>query len=302
MTNIQPFEALDNSTPSDTPKVPDGWAKVPHSVARDSTISRDARLLWVILEGRQGQHAHARVGLKVLAADMGVSTRSVRTWLTELTTVGLLSVKRTGRTNMYTALKQVERGQQLPIRVEACFHSTEQETLRNKKAGQAFSLPLAWLPPSPRSLEATTHTRSDNLKPAAASSHSLQIELFLNGLGQYFPQIPAPNRRVSETLAALFSKGWQAPELIAELRESITNPQAGAGLIVTELERLAAMPRQESHTATLTRTRAERQLEELQEAWGVGIPQQELEQEQAFYETAQEGLRKCREAIGRKAN
>ena len=304
MSKIQQPRAVSNSATPKAPQIPNGWAQVPHSVARDSTLSPPARLLWVILEGRQGQHTHARVGLKVLAADMGANSRSVKRWLVELTAAGLLSVKRTGRTNMYTALKQAERGQQLPIRGDIGVPSTEQETLRKKKAGQPpIGLTLACFDSSPYESQSTTAPRRnqrENLQPAAADFHSLEIELFLNTAGQHFPQIPEVTRKVSEALGTLFGMGWQSPGLIAELQKSITNPQAGAGLFVTELERLAAIPRQESYTATHTPTKAEHQLEELEQAWGVGLAQQELEKEQAFYETAQEGVRKCREAIGRK--
>jgi len=82
--------------------------------------------------------------------------------------------------------------------------------------------------------------------------------------------------------------GWQSPGLIAELQKSITNPQAGAGLFVTELERLATIPRQESYTATHTPTRAEHQLKELEQVWGVPIaPQEQTDQ---FEENSQEWI------------
>jgi hypothetical protein len=279
MSKIQQARAVGNSATPEAPQIPDGWAQVPHSVARDSTVSPAARLLWVILEGRQGQRAHARVGLRVLAADMGADSRSVKRWLVELTAAGLLSIKRTGRTNMYTVLKQVEIGQQRPIRGDTCVPSTEQETLRKKKAGHIPAIGTE------------RHAQRDTLEPAAALVHSLEIELFLNAAGQYFPQIPGATRKVAETLGALFGKGWGTQELIKELQRSITNPQAGAGLIVTELERLAATPRQESYTATHTPTKATHQYEELEEAWGTVEPQEQADQ---YEENSQEWIETIR--------
>jgi hypothetical protein len=276
MSKIQQPRAVSNSATPKDPQIPNGWAKVPHSVARDSTLTMQARLLWVILEGRQGQHTHARVSLKVLAADMGASKSSVKRWLIELTQAGLLTIKHTGRTSMYTALKQVERARQRPIRELTGEPSTEQETLRKKKAGQPpIGLALVCLTDSPREPQGTTAPRRK------------QIELFLNTAGQHFPQIPGVTRKVSKALGTLFGMGWQSPELIAELQKSITNPQAGAGLFVTELERLAAIPRQESYTATHTATKAEHQYEELEEVWGQGTPQEQTDQ---FEENSQEWI------------
>jgi len=197
MSKIQQPRAVSNSATPKAPQIPNGWAQVPHSVARDSTLSPPARLLWVILEGRQGQHTHARVSLKVLAADMGASKSSVKRWLIELTQAGLLTIKHTGRTSMYTALKQVERAQQRPIRELTGEPSTEQETLRKKKAGQPpIGLALACFDSSPYESQSTTAPRrkqGENLQPAAADFHSLEIELFLNTAGQHFPQIPEVN-------------------------------------------------------------------------------------------------------------
>ena len=296
MSKIQQPRAVSNSATPKAPQIPNGWAQVPHSVARDSTLSPQARLLWVILEGRQGQHTHARVSLKVLAADMGASKSSVKRWLIELTQAGLLTIKHTGRTSMYTALKQVERAQQRPIRELTGEPSTEQETLRKKKAGQPpIGLTLACFDSSPYESQSTTAPRRkqrENLQPAAAAFESLRIGLFLDQLSTNGIQQPNQTRQVSELLAALFEEGWQEPDLIAELQKRITKPREGKGkgLTVSQLKELANTPKrkahspqQESHTAT----KAEHQLEELEEVGGTVEPQEQADQ---YEENSQEWI------------
>jgi hypothetical protein len=223
--------------------------------------------------------------------DTGKGKRSVQKWLTELKEAGLLEIKITGRASYYTALEKCETCKVVHVRGAAECMSTKQETLRKKKAGQPpIGLTLACFDSSPYESQSTTAPRRnqrENLQPAAADFHSLEIELFLNTAGQHFPQIPEVTRKVSEALGTLFGMGWQSPGLIAELQKSITNPQAGAGLFVTELERLAAIPRQESYTATHTPTKAEHQLEELEEVWETVEPQEQADQ---YEENSQEWI------------
>ena len=215
----------------------------------------------------------------MLATDLGVSTRTVITLMKSIQAKGLITVKKTGRTNYYTVLKPTPSGSRIHSRGEVGFTSTEQEVMRKKKAGHIPAIGTE------------RHAQRDTLEPAAALVHSLEIELFLNAAGQYFPQIPGATRKVAETLGALFGKGWGTQELIKELQRSITNPQAGAGLIVTELERLAATPRQESYTATHTPTKATHQYEELEEAWGTVEPQEQADQ---YEENSQEWIETIR--------
>jgi uncharacterized protein YbdZ (MbtH family) len=291
MSKIQQPQAASNSATPKATQIPNGWAKVPHSISRDPSLTMQARALWSILKSRQAQESRRRVRLVTLMQDTGTSKRSVQKWLTELKEAGLLEIKITGRASYYTALEKCETCKVVHVRGAAECMSTKQETLRKKKAGQPpIGLTLACFDSSPYESQSTTAPRrkqGENLQPAAADFHSLEIELFLNTAGQHFPQIPEVTRKVSEALGTLFGMGWQSPGLIAELQKSITNPQAGAGLFVTELERLAAIPRQESYTATHTPTRAEHQLEELEEVWGTVEPQEQADQ---YEENSQEWI------------
>ena len=287
MKNIQPEPTINNTTPNDSPSrtIPNGFAQIPHWLARDSNLSMGARLTWILLEGRQGNHAHARVGLKVLSTNLGVGTRSVKRFLSELTQADLLSIKRTGRTNIYVVLKRVERGHMSPIRGDVGVPSTEQEVIRNKKASLENNIldPLACFAETTISPRSTTPRpmRKDNLQPAAAAFESLRIGLFLDQLDTQGIQKPEQNRKISEILTALFAAGWKETDLIKELKRRITNPNARKGLTVTELQSLANTPKRLPHPAPAPisqPTRSEHQYEELEEAWVKVSPQEQADQ------------------------
>lgn len=74
-----------------------GYSIAPHEVIRDPSLSRDARLLYVDLDGRQGSGGPFRVRVETLAAEMGASDKSVRRWLDELRDRGLVVTRQTGR-------------------------------------------------------------------------------------------------------------------------------------------------------------------------------------------------------------
>lgn len=74
-----------------------GFSIAPSQVIRDATLSRDARLLYVLLDGRQGAAGRVRVLISTLAADLGASDKSVRRWLAELRDAGLIVTVSTGR-------------------------------------------------------------------------------------------------------------------------------------------------------------------------------------------------------------
>lgn len=249
---------------------PEGYAQAPHSIARDNTLTPLERLLWIILEGRQGQHQHVRVGLKVLARDLGVSTRTVITTVKSLQAERLITVKKTGRTNYYTVLKPTPSGSRLHSRGEAGFTSTEQEVMRKKKAKQVPALTTEGSP--------TRLIKSrESLRPTVtALTPPMRADMLLLSLPAQ--QRPALTNRTLEVFEKLFDMGYSEPEVLAYLKETITNPKARAGLTVETLEALSQIPHRESSTAAHTATKAEQQAQELEEVWGTVEPQEQADQ------------------------
>jgi len=267
---------------------PEGYAQAPHSIARDNTLTPLERLLWIILEGRQGQHQHVRVGLKVLARDLGVSTRTVITLMKSIQAEGLITVKKTGRTNYYTVLKPTPSGSRLHSRGEVGFTSTEQEVMRKKKAKQVPALTTEDTP-------TRLNKSRESLSPTGTALTPMRADMLLLSLPAQ--QRPALTNRTLRVFEKLFDMGYSEPEVLAHLKETITNPKARAGLTVETLEALAQIPHRESNTATETATKAEQQAQELEEVWGTVEPQEQADQ---FEENSQEWIATIRADLNKR--
>jgi biotin operon repressor len=80
-----------------------GFTQVPNAILKSSEVSPTAKLTYAMLLSYAWQNDYCFPGQERLATDIGVSDRSVRTYLKELETKGLLSIKQQGqgRPNIY---------------------------------------------------------------------------------------------------------------------------------------------------------------------------------------------------------
>ena len=80
-----------------------GFTQVPNHILRSDTISPGAKLTFAMLLSYAWQNDYCFPGQERLAADMGVTDRSVRTYLKELEESAFLEIKRRGlgKTNLY---------------------------------------------------------------------------------------------------------------------------------------------------------------------------------------------------------
>jgi hypothetical protein len=80
-----------------------GFTQIPNGVLRRSDLQPGAKLTYMVLLSYAWQKNHAYPGQDSLARDMGVSDRSVRTYLDQLVASGLLTIRRRGLglTNVY---------------------------------------------------------------------------------------------------------------------------------------------------------------------------------------------------------
>ena len=80
-----------------------GFTQVPNHVLRSDILTPGAKLAYAMLLSYAWQNDYCFPGQQRLADDMGVTDRSVRTYLQELEKKGFLKIKRQGqgRTNMY---------------------------------------------------------------------------------------------------------------------------------------------------------------------------------------------------------
>jgi hypothetical protein len=90
---------------ADNGEGPTGWAAVPNWVVRDPDIDRTTKMVYLVLSSHAGARKVCWPSQTTIAETIGVSTRTVKRALSDLRTMGLLTVKvrRTphGRRNDY---------------------------------------------------------------------------------------------------------------------------------------------------------------------------------------------------------
>lgn len=88
-----------------------GFTQVPNYILRSKNLSVGAKLTYAMLLSYAWQNDFCFPGQETLAEHMGVSKRSVVTFIKELDKTGFVTVKRQGlnRTNLYTLHAKVAR-------------------------------------------------------------------------------------------------------------------------------------------------------------------------------------------------
>jgi len=81
--------------PRDVAAIPEGYAIVPHSVARNTALSVQARLLFVLIDGHIGKRKGFTIPQSTLAAEMNMTVRNVRRYVRELEQAGIITTTRT---------------------------------------------------------------------------------------------------------------------------------------------------------------------------------------------------------------
>ncbi len=87
-----------------------GFTQVPNVILKSTDLSVGAKLMYALLLSYAWQKESCFPGQETLATDMGVSKRSVVTFIKELDRSGFLSVKRQGlgKVNIYTLHAKVK--------------------------------------------------------------------------------------------------------------------------------------------------------------------------------------------------
>ena len=90
-----------------------GFTQIPNLVLRRADLSPGAKLTYMVLLSYAWQEDHAYPGQDRLAADMGVSERSVITYLKQLQESGLITIRRRGlgMTNIYVLHRLIPRSE-----------------------------------------------------------------------------------------------------------------------------------------------------------------------------------------------
>jgi Helix-turn-helix domain len=90
-----------------------GFTQVPNFILTKSDISVGAKLSYAMLLKYAWDNDACFPGQAKLAVDMGAAERSIRTYLKELETAGLLEIKQRGlgKTNLYRLHLTIKKGQ-----------------------------------------------------------------------------------------------------------------------------------------------------------------------------------------------
>jgi hypothetical protein len=207
----------------DAPISAPGYAIAPNAVLRDARLSRDARLLYVLLDGHAGARGRVRVGDAVLAAELGVSERSLYRYMAELVGAELIARKGTGRSSITT----VHNGIRTPARVAPEVTAVAVPLVGSDTAGSAEVTPVAALQRS-KSREVT-----DNREHGASPALSASVPAPTSRLE------PAAGGRLEPYLRAVIEGAGVDIELNQKVRGSLEKI-AAAGIKPEQLRELVA--------------------------------------------------------------
>jgi biotin operon repressor len=112
-----------------------GFTQIPNLVLRRSDLQPGAKLTYMVLLSYAWQQDHAYPGQDRLAADMGVSERSVITYLKQLQETGLITIRRRGLglTNVYVLHRLATRSEKSALPEVQEPTPLEVQDLRPKK-------------------------------------------------------------------------------------------------------------------------------------------------------------------------
>lgn len=207
-----------------------GYSIAPNKVTRDGSLSRDARLLFVVLDGRQGSSGRTRVRLDTLATDLDASERSIRRWLDELRHAGLVHTQQTGRSLVFTVLND-QRRTVTPDRPRSTRADTGGHSERTQVA--------APLSNNPRELINNNKTQPSEPHPAPSGD----VDEYLKEINKATGVTLKGSREVLADLADIKAQGLapnEAAVLVAAYAATQRNLRNPAGFIRWTLTDLAA--------------------------------------------------------------
>jgi len=228
---------------------------VPRAVVTDSSLSITARLLFTVLDSRQGTNDYVRVGRQALADDLGVSLGSVKRALNELVEAGLIVREATGRTNSYTvvnlsrngrleqsvkahakAARKAQRPTPEPSDGSPVSRLQSKNSLIKNKASTTAPPKASEEPPA----EVAVAAAGDHEKKQKPSVEPFLVERFLASLPDHLR--PKETQAVADAVAVGAQRGWEPELLAARIVEEIPNRNAGPGLTVSLLRQFCQQP------------------------------------------------------------
>jgi len=125
-----------------------GWTAIPHTILRDSRLSRSARLLWGILASYAGNEEAAWPQQKDLAQacaedDKVPHIRTIQRWLKELETYGWLASIQTRHGNIYELFESQQRDTSVEETTPVSCQTRHQDRVRGDTSVVSEATPVS---------------------------------------------------------------------------------------------------------------------------------------------------------------
>ena len=235
---------------------------VPTALIKNPDLSDRALRLWLLLDERQGNAAKMRVKSETLMDDLGWSRPTVTRARSELIKAGLLHTKHSGRSLIYWTVN-IARNRRRVLKSGAADESNlTQQSPKCVKSDAADESNLTQLQSntslgiekqasnsgdreeSPR----TTAAAAGSARPASAGSPPLEAAVvrpesadFANTFLKVCHVNLDRNNTVMTTLERARLNGWSPHGLAHAVRDQISNPNAGSGVVVKVMKELAQL-------------------------------------------------------------
>lgn len=175
-----------------------GYSALPHDIIRDTRLSRDARLLYAVLQMYWWQDGETHASNATLCEDMGCSDSQLRRYLGELLKAGRITARRSGRgqAKAYAPVKATVSNEAQPFISERLNRSSVSglESNRSPVTPQPFTgdaLSDANRSPVTDSIKKTPEKKTKEEDPDI-SGGAAERELF-----DYYRQKIQPNARLN---------------------------------------------------------------------------------------------------------
>lgn len=228
---VKQIPQQDKTTP------PEAFAVIPSDLIRDPNLSATAKAAYCLIDDRQGNRPYVRVSLTVLATDLKAHRSTVQRAFDELETAGWLVRQTTGRTNAYSTINSARNRRVMWQIVTSRGLRCDKSRLSDVANSDCLQ--------SNNSLGVKKQA-SNSAEPAAAalvspsgSPQATTLDAFIERFIGMSDLGLERNRRTSAAWSAAMSNGWQPEALAVALRDMKRSANAGTGVIVGDLEKLA---------------------------------------------------------------
>lgn len=206
------------------------YSTASEAIITDTSISDTALRAYVLLDLRAGASGTCRTGLKRIAVDIGISERAARRAVAELKEAGWISVKRTGRTSIYSVFNPSRPARSPRVDTHGRSDRPQVAALQNKSVLTTSSVPTEVTKPTQSAAQHDAGERSQGAKYAAELRALLPITMR-----------PDPTSEQNALLDQAVTRGWTVAALAEQIISAVDPGRYDkpAGVVITKLRAMA---------------------------------------------------------------